>query len=117
MFGAANQLMDSLALLLITLWLMSKVKNYQWTLWPFAFMFVTTIGALAFKAYEAFFINLPKTADPATYKIANVGEYTTAQVIIGIIALILIGTAFILAWDGLAAIRRYRTQAGAKAKA
>jgi len=115
MFGAANQLMASLALLLITLWLMSKGKNYQWTLWPFAFMFVTTIGALGYKAYEAFFINLPKTADAAKYKIANVGEYTTAQVIIGVIALILIVTAFILAWDGLSAIRRYRAQAKAKA--
>jgi carbon starvation protein len=115
MFGAANQMMASLALLLITLWLMSKGKNYQWTIWPFVFMFVTTIGALGFKAYEAFFINLPKTADPATYKIANVGEYTTAQVIIGIIALVLIVTAFILAWDGLGAIRRFRAQAKAKA--
>ena len=74
-FGAANQLMASLALLLVTLWLMSKGKSYQWTLWPFVFMFVTTIGALFYKAYEAFFINLPKTGDPVANKIANVGEY------------------------------------------
>jgi carbon starvation protein len=115
-FGAANQLMASLALLLITLWLMSKGKSYQWTFWPFVFMFVTTIGALLYKAYEAFFINLPKTADPAKYKIANVGQFTAAQVIIGIVALILVVAAFILAWDGVSAIRRYRAEL-AKAKA
>ncbi len=115
-FGAANQLMASLALLLITLWLMSKGKNYQWTFWPFVFMFVTTIGALLYKAYEAFFINLPKTADPVANKIANVGQFTAAQVIIGLVALILVVAAGILAWDGINAIRRYRAQL-AKAKA
>ncbi len=109
-FGAANQLMASLALLLITLWLMSKGKNYQWTLWPFLFMFVTTIGALLYKAYEAFFINLPKTADPVTNKIANVGQFTAAQVIIGAVSLILVIAALFLAWDALAAFRRYRAE-------
>src|SRR4030043_38973 len=98
MFGAANQLMASLALLLVTLWLKNKGKNYQWTFWPFIFMFITTIGALLYKAYEAFFINLPKTADPVANKIANVGQFTTAQVIIGVVALILVVTAMILAW-------------------
>ncbi len=116
-FGAANQLMASLALLLVTLWLMDKGKSYQWTFWPFVFMFVTTIGALFYKAYEAFFINLPKTADAAANKIANVGEYTSAQVIIGITCLILIVAAFILAWDGLKAIQRNRVKlAQARAK-
>jgi len=117
MFGAANQLMASLALLLVTLWLMSKGRNYQWTLWPFAFMFITTIGALLYKVYESFFINLPKTADPVTNKIASVAEYTAAQIVIGAIALVLIVAAVILAWDGLQAIRRYQSKlVEAKAK-
>ncbi len=105
MFGAANQLMASLALLLVTLWLKNKGKNYQWTLWPFIFMFITTIGALLYKAYEAFFINLPKTADPVANKIANVSQFTIAQVIIGAVALVLIVTALILAWDAYKAFR------------
>lgn len=107
-FGAANQLMASLALLLITLWLMSKGKQYLWTLIPFAFMFITTVGALLYKAYEAFFINLPKTANPAANKIANVAEFTSAQVIIGLVSLILVVAALILAWDGIQALRRGR---------
>jgi len=105
MFGAANQLMASLALLLVTLWLKAKGKNYQWTIWPFLFMFVTTIGALLYKAYEAFFINLPKTADPVANKIANVGQFTAAQVVIGAVALVLVVAALMLAWDALAAFR------------
>ena len=116
-FGAANQLMASLALLLVTLWLMSKGKQYLWTLIPFVFMFVTTIAALLYKAYEAFFINLPKTADPVANKIPNVGEFTSAQVIIGAIALILVGAALFLAWDGLQALRRGRAGAPITAKA
>ncbi len=106
MFGAANQLMASLALLLVTLWLKNKGKNYQWTFWPFIFMFITTIGALLYKAYEAFFINLPKTADAVTNKIANVGQFTIAQVIIGIVALVLVVTALNLAWDAMKAFRQ-----------
>jgi len=106
MFGAANQLMASLALLLVTLWLKNKGKNYQWTFWPFVFMFITTIGALLYKAYEAFFINLPKTADPVANKIANVGQFTTAQVIIGVVALVLVVTALFLAWDAMKAFRQ-----------
>jgi carbon starvation protein len=114
-FGAANQLMASLALLLVTLWLMSRGKNYKWTFWPFLFMFVTTIGALLYKAYESFFINLPKTADPVKYKIASVGQFTAAQVIIGVVALVLVVAALLLAWDALKAFQRYRATAPAKA--
>src|SRR5512136_2817407 len=105
MFGAANQLMASLALLLVTLWLKNKGKNYQWTFWPFVFMFITTIGALLYKAYEAFFINLPKTADPVANKIASVGEFTAAQVLIGGVCLILVVAALFLAWDGIKVLR------------
>lgn len=108
MFGAANQLMASLALLLITLWLMSKGKNYQWTLWPFAFMFVTTIAALLYKVVES--VNKLLAPDLT-------GQAIAANVIIALVAILLIVAAVLLAWDGLQAIRRYRAQAGAPAKA
>jgi len=109
-FGAANQLMASLALLLITLWLMSKGKPYQWTFWPFVFMFVTTIGALLYKAYEAFFMNLPKAAKLAEAQKLPVGQVTAANVIIGLVCLVLIVASIILAYDGMQAIMRYRAQ-------
>jgi len=109
MFGAANQLMASLALLLVTLWLMSKGKSYMWTFIPFIFMFVTTIAALLYKAYEAFFLLLPA---------AKTTEVVIAQIIIGIVALVLVIAAVVLAWDSLKAFQRYRTEmAKAPAKA
>ena len=104
MFGAANQLMASLALLLITLWLMSKGKSYLWTLIPFAFMFITTIAALIYKVVES----IDKLLQPDL-----TGQAIAANVIITLVALLLIVAAFILAWDGLRAIQRYRGQAAA----
>ncbi len=106
-FGAANQLMASLALLLATLWLMSKGKNYLWTFIPFIFMFITTIGALLYKAYEAFFINLPKVEALAKAQKLTTGQVTSANVLIGAVCLVLIVAALILAYDALQAFRRY----------
>jgi carbon starvation protein len=100
-FGAANQLMASLALLLITLWLMSKAKSYQWTFWPFVFMFVTTVGALLWSAYAAFFRNLPKQ---------TAWQGVVAQVTIGTLALVLVVLAIILVADALGSIRRYQAE-------
>ncbi|MFA5874353.1 MAG: carbon starvation CstA 5TM domain-containing protein [Anaerolineales bacterium] len=116
-FGAANQLMASLALLLATLWLKSKGKNYQWTLWPFLFMFVTSIGALLYKVYESFTLNLPKIADPVANKIASVGQFATAQIVIGVVSLVLVLAALFLAWDALKAFRAPAAKAAAQAKA
>src|SRR4030042_2744115 len=63
-FGAANQLMAGLALLLVSLWLMSEGKKHTWALYPSAFMIVTTLAALLYLAYDNFLVKLPaaKTA-------------------------------------------------------
>jgi carbon starvation protein len=98
-FGAANQLMASLALLLVTLWLMSKGKKYIWTLVPFLFMFITTIAALLYKAYESFILKLPA---------AETWQAISANIIIGLVSLVLVILAVILAWDAYKAFQRYR---------
>jgi len=105
-FGAANQLMASLALLLITLWLMSRAKNYQWTFWPFIFMFVTTVAALLWSAYDSFVVKLPaqKTWD---------GQ--VAFITMGVLALILVVLAVILVVDGWQAIQQARAKKAAEA--
>jgi carbon starvation protein len=46
LFGGANQLMASMALMLMTAWLMSQGKPYGWTFYPMIFMFFTTTAAL-----------------------------------------------------------------------
>jgi carbon starvation protein len=48
-FGAANQLVAALALLVITMWLLSRNSRIIYTAIPCAFMLLTTIGALAYK--------------------------------------------------------------------
>lgn len=103
LFGAANQLMASLALLLISLWLLSKGKQYGWAFWPFVFMFVTTMAALLWNAYSALIVKLPTAT----------GEVFVAQLIIGIVAIVLFVAALVLAIDGLRALSRSRAKTAA----
>ena len=96
LFGGANQMMASLALLIITIWLMSQGKQYNWTFWPFIFMYVTTIGALI---YTAFWKALPA---------ALAGTKVAGNIIAVVLAVVLLICAFILGYDGWQAISRYR---------
>jgi carbon starvation protein len=107
LFGGANQLMASLALLLVTLWLMSKGRNYMWTLIPFVFMFVTSIAALVVTAYNVF-NQIATTPNMAI-------DGVIGNVLAGAIAIFLVIAALILAWDSLKAFQRYRTTAPAAA--
>ncbi len=52
LFGGANQLMASLALMLVTAWLMSEGKPIAWTFYPMIFMFITTIAALIYTSWS-----------------------------------------------------------------
>ena len=45
-FGAANQLVASLALFVVTAWLLSRSKGIKYTLYPALFMLFTTVAAL-----------------------------------------------------------------------
>jgi carbon starvation protein len=108
LFGGANQLMAALALLLVTLWLMSNGKNYMWTLIPFLFMYVTTIVALLITAYNT--INQVMTT-PGLAIDRVIGNWLA-----GLIAIYLVISALILGWDSYKAFQRFQTE-GAKAKA
>jgi len=116
-FGAANQLMASLALLLVTLWLMSKGKKYLWTFIPFVFMFITTIAALLWKAYESFFLNLPNVEKLAAAQKLTTTEVYIANIVIGLITLVLVIAALFLAWDAMKAFQKYRKDIKVKAEA
>jgi carbon starvation protein len=92
LFGSANQLMASLALLLISLWLMSKAKSYMWAFIPFVFMFITTMAALIYTVIQSF------------------AALTPGKIIADILAVILFICAVILAWDGIQAVMRFRAE-------
>jgi carbon starvation protein len=100
-FGAANQLMAGLALLLISLWLLSEGKKHAWALYPSIFMIVTTIAALLYLAYTNFFVSLPA---------AKTGQASLAAILVGIIALVLVVAAALLILDGWRAIQTSRAR-------
>ncbi|MBN1978333.1 MAG: hypothetical protein JW918_13130 [Anaerolineae bacterium] len=94
-FGAANQLMAGLALLLISLWLKEEGRKNSWALIPAAFMIVTTLAALIYLAYT----NFAKLATPGITT-----QVTIASVLVGVIAVVLILAAVFLIVDGIKAL-------------
>jgi len=104
-FGASNQLMAGLALLLIALWLKSEGRRNAWALYPSYFMIVTDMGALVYLAY----VNFRKLASAANVQAA------LASGLVGVIALVLIVAAVILISDGWQALREPRKEERARA--
>jgi carbon starvation protein len=101
LFGGANQLMASLALLLVTLYLVKQSKNYKIAIYPMFFMYATTVCALF---YTAFFKLIPGAFSGKLAGTKVFGNLLSAG-----IAILLIICALILAYDGWKAFRRYRT--------
>ncbi len=104
LFGGANQLMASLALLLITAWLISEGKSAAWAFYPMIFMFVTTVAALIYTSYNLLINKV--LAGKVT------GEALIGNTLMGIVAIFLVIAAFVLAWEGYKAFRRYRSVGG-----
>jgi carbon starvation protein len=105
-FGASNQLMAGLALLLIALWLKSEGRRNAWALYPSYFMIVTDMAALIYLAY----VNVRKLATP---------DLTTqgfiAALLLAIIAVVLIAAAAFLIVDGWKALQAPRKEEAAEA--
>ena len=99
LFGGANQLMASLALMLITAWLMSEGKSYAWAFYPMIFMFVTTIAALFYTSYSL----LSKVAMGMVK-----GEALVGNTLMGLVGFFLVIAAIALGVEGVKAFRRYR---------
>ena len=99
LFGGANQLMASLALLLVTAWLMSEGRPAKWTFYPMIFMFITTIAALLYTSTD-----LLRKVFTGTAKGGDVFGNTA----MGLIGFFLVIAALILGWEGVKALNRYR---------
>ncbi len=63
-FGASNQLVAGLALLVASCWLLQRRKPFWMTLAPAFFMLVTTIGALGFQFWQAVTRKISGAANP-----------------------------------------------------
>lgn len=99
LFGGANQLMASLALLLVTLFLVQKSKNYKVAIYPMFFMYATTVCALI---YTSFWKLIPN---------ALAGQKVFGNLFAAAVSILLVICALILAWDGYKAFKKYRTEA------
>jgi carbon starvation protein len=104
LFGGANQLLASLALMVASAWLLSQGKKATFTLIPMWFMFVTTIAALLYTSYNL----LTKVASGQVK-----GEALIGNGLMGIVALFLVVAAIILLADGIKALKRYQEPGGA----
>jgi carbon starvation protein len=96
LFGAANQLMAALSLLIVTVWLREQKKNPSFALWPTLFMYITTLAATLVTARNLFVTIVPQGGSAA------VGAW--AMIVISILLFI---TALIIGWDGYQAYQRY----------
>ena len=98
LFGAANQLMAALSLMLVTVWLKSEKKNPAYALWPTLFMYITTIAATVLTAYNLWATVLTK--DVGTVPI--IGAWLMI-----IVAVLLVVAALFIGYDGWQAYQRY----------
>ena len=97
LFGGANQLMASLALLIVTLFLVKQSKNYKIAIYPMFFMYITTVCALI---YTSFWKLIPS---------AMAGKNVFGNYLAAAVAILLVILALILAYDGWKAFRRYKS--------
>ena len=106
LFGAANQLMAALSLLIVTVWLREQKKNPSFALWPTLFMYITTLAATLVTARNLFVTIVPQGGSAAAGAWAMI-----------IIAILLFLTALIIGWDGYQAYQRYSKVPAKKAPA
>jgi carbon starvation protein len=103
LFGAANQLMASLSLLIVTVWLASTGRNPAYAGIPMLFMYVTTMAATLVIARNLW----------ETVVVPNLGREGAGIAVAGaggmvlVAALLFVAAAFI-GWDGWQAYQRYR---------
>jgi carbon starvation protein len=101
MFGASNQLMAALSLLVATVWLKSEKRNASYALYPMLFMYVTTLFATVVTARNLY---VTIAANPRMSGMPVAGAWA----MIAVSALLLVA-ALVIGWDGYKAYHRYAT--------
>jgi carbon starvation protein len=106
LFGASNQLMAALSLLIVTLWLASVGRNPAYAGIPMLFMYVTTIAATLVTGFNLY--RSIATA-PGAAAISVFGAWAMI-----LVSLLLVVAAVIIALDGWRAWNQYRRGAPAQ---
>jgi carbon starvation protein len=103
LFGAANQLMASLSLLVVMVWLVATRRNATYAAIPGVFMYVTTTLAALVTARNLYVTVFAKNLGKAGKEVAVLGSGVTI-----LIALLIVVAAIFIAYDGIQALQRYR---------
>jgi carbon starvation protein len=111
LFGAANQLMAALSLLLVTIWLASVGKDWLYAGLPMIFMYVTTVGSILVTAYNLYFNVYVPNLD-AGRLLPAVGSGLMV-----LVAILLVVAALFIGFDGWRAFLKYLGQPAAAARA
>jgi carbon starvation protein len=99
MFGASNQLMAALSLLVATVWLKSENRNPTFALVPMLFMYVTTLFATAVTARNLY---VTIASNPKMSGLPVAGAWAMI-----VVAALLLVAALLIGWDGFKAYQRY----------
>jgi carbon starvation protein len=99
MFGASNQLMAALSLLVVVVWLKSEKRNPTYALLPMIFMYVTTLAATAVTARNLY---VSIVANPKMTGLPVAGAWAMIAV-----SVLLFAAAVLIGWDGYKAYLRY----------
>jgi carbon starvation protein len=106
LFGASNQLMAALSLLLVTVWLKSEKRNPAYALYPMLFMYITTIAATVVTAYNLY---TTIATNPNVGALPVAGAWAMI-----VVAVLLIIAAAMIGYDGWQAYQRYARGAAAR---
>ena len=110
LFGASNQLMAALSLLIVSLWLKSVGRSPRYALYPMLFMYITTMAAIVVTGYNLYasILSNPKIAAQPVNSIGAVAMI--------IVAVLLFIAALVIAYDAWRAWGRLKAQPGAPTK-
>jgi carbon starvation protein len=99
MFGASNQLMAALSLLVVSVWLKSEKRNPTYAVVPMIFMYVTTLAATAVTARNLY---VTIAANPKMSALPVGGAWAMIAV-----SVLLFVAALLIGWDGYKAYLRH----------
>jgi len=93
LFGASNQLMAALSLLIVSLWLKSVGRSPRYAFWPMLFMYITTMAAIIVTGYNLYasILSNPKIASQTINMLGAVAMI--------VVAILLFVAAVIIAYD------------------
>jgi carbon starvation protein len=107
LFGASNQLMAALSLLIVCIWLKQSGRKPTFAFYPMLFMYVTTMAAIVVTGYNLYasILSNPKVAAQPLNSIGAIGMMA--------VAVLLFGAAILIAYDSWRAWRRLAPPAAA----